>query len=534
MGMLFDRLVEARQINSDFLKPDYKKLFNPFLLPNMEEAVERISSAIKKQEKILIYGDYDADGVTASIVMEQALRLAGARACDIDIMLPDRFADGYGMSPKIVTKVKKDGINLVITVDCGSSNAEIVEKLRENNIDTIVTDHHECPDNLPDAVAVVNPKRKDFDGFRDLAGVGVAFKIASALVKKGLIPDGQEKWLLDLVLIGTICDSMPLIGENRILCFYGLKVFEQTKRPGLKELIRTAGVKKIDSDAIGFQIGPRINAAGRIKSANIALDLLRVKSRSDAVQLAIKMEDLNKKRKLEQNTALNEIKKRGISNEPVIVEVGKWHEGILGIVAGQLVEEYRKPAFVLSEVSEGIIKGSGRSFGEFSLAEALKNCKESILQGGGHNFAAGVRIESGKVSDFEKQINEYYKSLKLSEQDRFLYIHEDLEVSSLNDFSLDFIDELKQLEPFGEANFEPIFRLKDVEIIENRKMGIDAKHLSLSVKGNDEKIFRLVAFFAPDEWFSYEPGEKHDILIHVLENEWNGTRSVEGRILEIF
>ena len=239
MNKLFEQLLKKRKIEPDFLHPDYEKLSSPANLPDVKKAVERIKKAIQESEKILIYGDYDVDGVTSSTLMEEALVLSGVKPENIEIMLPDRFADGYGMSPKLIKRAEKSKITLVITVDCGSRNHEIIDELNTLKIDTIVTDHHECGETLPAALAIVNPKRQDIDlkepSLRELAGVGVAFKLAQALAEEKLIKKGQEKWLLDLVLIGTICDSMLLVGENRILCFYGAKVLEKTRRKGLKE-----------------------------------------------------------------------------------------------------------------------------------------------------------------------------------------------------------------------------------------------------------------------------------------------------------
>lgn len=534
MNKIFEHLISKRGLNDEFLHPQYEKLTDAFLLPDMEKAIERIKAAISCQEKVLIYGDYDVDGVTSSTLMEQALKMAGIK--EVEIMLPDRFADGYGMSPKLVKRAEEQGIGLVITVDCGSANKEIVQDLQGKNIDVIITDHHECTRELPDAVAVVNPKRQDCDlvDVHDLAGVGVAFKLAQGLVKVGLIPDGQEKWLLDLVLIGTICDNMPLVRENRILCYFGLKVLAKSRRAGLAELFKCAGVSKFNSETIGFQIGPRLNAAGRIESADLALNLLRAKSSADAAALASKLEQLNSQRKSEQNEAMAEIEKRGVSAEPVIIEAGDWHEGILGIVAGRLVDKYRRPAFVLSKVGEGIMKGSGRSFGDFSLAEALAACGDTIINGGGHAGAAGVKIETGKVSDFCEQINAYYKSLKLQEQEKYFYQAEDLSVEELGDINLELIDDLAQLEPFGEGNAEPILLLSDVEIMEVRVMGQDGKHLCLMVQGKDRKILKLVGFSVPQQWFLNAPGDHVNILIQICENEWNHIRSVEGRIINIY
>lgn len=523
--------MEARGFSEDFLRPRYEDLMEPFLLPGMREAVERIKRAVEKGEKVLVYGDYDADGVTASVVMAEALEWAGAK--EVEVMLPDRFLDGYGMSERLVERAVDEGVGLVVTVDCGSANGGIIEKLTEKGVDTVVTDHHECPEELPKAVAVVNPKRKDFRGFKGLAGVGVAFLVAKALVREGMIPAGREKWLLDLVLVGTICDSMPMVGENRILGVYGLKVLEKTRRVGLVELMRRAGVREKSAEAVGFQIGPRINAGGRLGSAKLALDLLRAKSRVLAVGLADELEELNKRRQTEQRAVMAEIEARGVGSERVLVEMGNYHEGILGIVAGRLVEDYKRPAFVLTEVTEGILKGSGRSFGEFSLAEALERCREVIISGGGHKGAAGVKVETARIGEFREKINEYYDSLGLEGQERFLRAEADVSVKELAGFSLDFWEEMKRLEPFGEGNREPVFELRGVEVLETRLMGAEGRHLGLRVVGADGAKMKLVAFSAPEEWRRIEVGEKVDVMIRLVENEWGGVRSVEGRVVGV-
>lgn len=534
MNKLFARLLEKRHLKEDFLHPKYENLADPFLLPDMDKAIKRIEQAIKNQEKILIYGDYDVDGVTASTLMEQALTLAGAK--NIDIMLPDRFADGYGMSPRLIEHAKKSATNLVITVDCGSHNHEIINELNALDIDTIVTDHHECADTIPEAVAVVNPKRQDYAGpveLKNLAGVGVAFKLAQALVKQKIVPAGQEKWFLDLVLIGTICDNMLLTGENRILGYYGVKVLEKTRRPGLCELMRSAGVKRITSESIGFQIGPRLNAAGRLDTAELSLQLLRTDSATEAATLASKLEELNKKRRIEQHTATEEIIKRKKQNDSVIIETGNWHEGILGIVAGHLVEYYHKPAFVLTEIENGIFKGSGRSFGDFNLAEALNFAKDSIINGGGHAGAAGVKVEQKNLYAFREKINEYYRSLHLSDQENYFKTNPDLTIENLEDLSLDFIDELKLLEPFGAGNEEPIICVKNPDILEIRHMGDQGQHIRIDIKGKDDKILKCIAFSAPEAWFNLDSYESHDFMIKPIENEWNGVRSVEARLVDV-
>ena len=534
MNKLFVQLVQKRHLGDSFLHPKYEDSIDPFILPDVEKAVKRIATAIKNQEKILIYGDYDVDGVTASTVMENALKLAGAKK--IDIMLPDRFVDGYGMSPRLITRAKDGNTDLIITVDCGSRNHDIISELNILKIDTIVTDHHECGDTLPEAIAVVNPKRKDYeapDDLKDIAGVGVAFKLAQGLVKKGLIPSGQEKWLLDLVLIGTICDNMTLTGENRILGYYGTKVLEKTRRPGLKELMRIAGVKKITSESIGFQIGPRLNAAGRLDTADLSLKLLCTDSGTEAATIAAKLEDLNKKRRTEQRAATKEISDRGAKDTPVIIETGNWHEGILGIVAGRLVEEYHKPSFVLTELEGNIFKGSGRSFGDFNLAEAINQVKDIIISGGGHAGAAGVSVSREHLYAFRERINEYYLNLHLADQEKYLKSQADITTSDLKDLSLDLIEDLKQLEPFGAGNEEPIFRISGAQILETKRMGGDGQHLRVDIRGQDGGIIKCVAFFAPEEWFQLDIDSEYEFLIKLVENEWNGVRSAEARLIDI-
>ena len=531
MNKLFIRLLEKRGLTLSFLHPKYEDYIDPFELTDMDKAVARIKAAIKNQEKILIYGDYDVDGVTSSTLMEQTLILAGVPSENIEIMLPDRFADGYGMSPKLIDRAKNHQITLVIAVDCGSHNHAIIDELNSLNIDTIVTDHHETSDKIPDALAVINPHRKDdpTESLQNLAGVGVAFKLAEALKKEGIIDSGQEKWLLDLVLLGTICDSMTVIGENRRLCYLA-----KTRRPGLKELMQKAGVRTLNSDAIGFQLGPRLNAAGRLESATTSLELLRTKSPTESATIAEKLEQLNKKRKTEQNSATRKIKEHGVSDNPVIIETGKWHEGILGIVAGRLVEDYKKPAFVLTETTEGVLKGSGRSFGDFNLADALAHVKDTIIGGGGHAGAAGVKVARENLYKFREQLNDYYRSLHLVDQEKYFTETPDLELTDFSDLTLELLEDLKSLEPFGPGNEEPIFRLKNVQLVNVTRMGADQNHLRLDLRDKNGKYLKLVAFFAPEKWFTLDPTyDRIEPIIKLTENDFNGVKSVEARLLDL-
>lgn len=550
MSEIFAQLLRKREFGQDFLCPKYEETIRPELMPDLKKAVERLGEAREKHEKVLIYGDYDVDGVTASTVAAEMLERAGVQV--VEIMLPNRFTDGYGMSGKVVARAKELGVGLVLTVDCGSRNHEIIEQLRAEGIETIVTDHHECGATLPEETLVLNPKRRDalqavteakgeeltdqevdeLLELRELAGVGVVFKLAQGLVQKGLIPEGQEKWLLDLVLIGTVCDSMKLLGENRRLCFYGLKVLEKTRRPGLKELMRLSGVKRLDSDAIGFQIGPRLNAAGRMETAEKALELLRAKTRIKAAELAAELELLNQQRKKQQNEAVDEIRRRGVGEQKVIVERGDWHEGVLGIIAGRLTEEYHRPAFALAEC-DGILKGSGRSFGDFNLAEALTVCEKYIIGGGGHAEACGVKLELERFEDFCEALEEYCQSLRLEDQERFFAAREDLAIEKVEELSLELIDELKKLEPYGPGNGEPVFLLKNARVVEVAKLGEGDRHLRLVVWDQTGKSLKLMNFSAPKEYLALSGGEIVDVWFTLCENEFRGIRSVEGRVVRI-
>ena len=546
MSKIFEQLVEKRGLTREFLEPQYEECAAPGALPDMAAAVQRLGQAKARGEKVLIYGDYDADGVTASTALDEALRLAGIEVAGV--MLPNRFTDGYGMSRKVVERARETGAKLVVTVDCGSRNQEIVQELLEAGVETVVTDHHECGETLPAAVAVVNPKRRDVEtaggvasglgavgletsaaGLRELAGVGVVFKLAQALVEAGMIPVGQEKWLLDLVLIGTICDSMRLRGENRRLVYYGMKVLEKTRRVGLQELLRTAGVKRLNGEAIGFQIGPRLNAAGRMETAETALRLLMTRRRTEAAALAEELEGLNRERRTQQQAAVREIGQRGVGKEPVIVEAGEWHEGILGIIAGRLVEEYQRPAFVLARAGD-CYKGSGRSFGEFNLAEALKATEKWVISGGGHAAACGVKVPLEGLAEFAAAMNRYYEGLGLKEQERFLEVKEDLVVEDLGELTLELMEELRQLEPFGEGNAEPRFLLPEMRVMEVARLGAEGQHLRLMLEDGRGGRLKLMRFFAPEEDLRTPVGERVNVWATLAENVFRGTRSVEGRV----
>ena len=536
VSRLFAKLMESRGVGEDFLHPKYdaKWVHDPFGLPDMEKAVERLLRAREAGEKVLVFGDYDADGVTAATVMKDGLNALGIEVAEV--MLPDRFVDGYGMSQKVVERAREAGATLVVTVDCGSSNEEIIAELKAGGVDTIVTDHHECPVLPKSAVAVVNPKRpRSKYEFRELAGVGVAYKVICALamrVKDTDLARGWEKWLLDLVAVGTVCDSMPLLGENRALVYWGMQVLQKGKRVGLRELMRTAGVKAVSSEAIGFMVGPRLNAAGRLKDPYDAYALLNASTRVEAAALAVELNGLNAARKTAQEEAVTEARELVSADARVIVVRGKWSEGLIGIVAGKLVEEFARPVFVLTGEEGGLLRGSARGYGDFDLAAAIDHCRELLEGGGGHKMAAGVSLQEGKLKKFERAVNEFYDGLGLGDQKRYAEVAADLEIENVGDLSNKFFAETRLLEPFGEGNPEPTFRLPGVIATEVRKMGRDNKHLAMTVLGRDGKSLRLVAFSAPEEW-CVERGNRVDVAVRLMANEWRGVSRLEGQIMAL-
>ncbi len=530
MTKIFKQLLAARGLDESFLRPKYEDLFDPFELEGMKAAVARIEQARAMSEKIVIYGDYDADGVSSSTLLGDALKYFGCRR--VEVILPNRFIDGYGLNLPAVEKIAKREANLVITVDCGSGSEETIAALLARGIETIVTDHHEISQVPKSAVAVINPKRGDEVG-RRMAGVGVAFSLARALNmrKNGGKCDGQEKWLLDLVVIGTICDAMELRGENRILSYYGMKVLAKTRRAGIRELARVASVDldKLNTHAIGFQLGPRINAAGRMKSADLALDLMMATSRSKAFVLANELDGLNHERREAQDAAVREI--AVTDDEKVIVATGAWHEGILGIIAGRLVEMYGRPAIALTALKDGRLKGSGRSFGEFSLAKALHECPEGILlSGGGHASACGLSLPAEKLTEFKDYINQYYESLGLKNQEKYLRSVSDIVLTDLNEVNKELFAEIGLLEPFGEGNSEPIFEIsasvRGVQLLKE-------KHVALRIGDKNGKELKMMAFYAPEEWKAAKVGDKVKVQFTLAKNEFRGKVALEGNIISL-
>ena len=535
---IFEQILKNRGISKEnreaFLSPNYNNQHDPFLLPDMKKAVERLLIAHKKQEKITVYGDYDVDGVSASTVILTAFEKFGFK--NVDYFLPDRFKDGYGMNERGVRVLADRGTNLILTVDCGSLNHAEIDFAKGFGIDTIVTDHHNIAEVQPNAVAVVNPRRKEnkYPQAENFAGVGVAFKLIQALqTKLEGFPAGQEKWLLDMVALGTVCDIMKQTVENRQNTFWGLKVLSKTRRAGLKSMLALAGVKDPTSSTLGFIIGPRINSAGRLETAEKALDLMLEKDSFVAFEKAKNLDDLNKKRRKIQHEALEIAiqKAEDFKNDKVLVVADEsFNDGSIGIVASGLLERFKKPVFVIS-IEGDIAKGSARSFGDFSASQAVQNASEIIIKGGGHDAAAGVTLPTLKIDDFRKSVNDFYDSLKLKNQLEKLLPKVDVQLEDFSPISLELFEKISLLEPFGNGNEEPTFEIKNACVIARQEMGDKNQHLKITLSDGEREI-KMLKFNAPKDFFA-EIDEKVDVIFSLGLNEWQGQKNVEGQILHL-
>ena len=522
-------IIEEAEITK-FLNPKRSDFYDPFGMPDMEKAVERILKAIEKKEQIIIYGDYDVDGITSVTVLKSFLE---ERGIQVNVYIPNRLNEGYGLNKTAMEEIAKQGNKLMITVDCGITAVEEVEYAKTFGIETIVTDHHEPAEELPKAIAVVDAKRKDNKyECRNLAGVGVVFKLIQALsIKLGL---DQKEYLkyLDIVCVGTISDIVPLTDENRVIVKLGLKLVEQTKNLGLKEILQSCGYSKINSTTISFGVAPRINACGRMGHQEEALNLLLSKEVNQVKELTQKINEYNKTRQeIEKNIyneAVEQIEKEGLERKNTIVVSGKgWHHGVIGIVSSKITELYFKPSILLCE-ENGECKGSGRSVPGFDLHEALMECNDTINKFGGHAMAIGININKDKIEEFKK---EFEKIAKEKEVDKIIPIlNLDAEIK-LDDVNKEMVDSLKELEPFGEANKMPIFAFRNLKIDSIRSLS-DGKHLRLSVKDN-KNIINAIGFNMGALADMYIIGDRVDIAGNLEINLFNGVDSIQINIKDI-
>lgn len=561
--LLYNRGIKTQKEIDEFFNSDYKEdIHDPFLLKGMKKAVKRILQAVEKKEKILIYGDFDADGVCSSAILYLTLKHLGVQKPEAYI--PDRETENHGLNEKAIKSFAKKKIDLIITVDCASTDIKETDLANSLGIDVIITDHHELRDEVPNAVAIINPwQKKDKYPFKKLAGAGVAYKLACALLspnKKNSKNDKHElykKWLLDLTAVATVSDMMPVIGENRTLLKYGLGVLAQTKWSGFKELMKAskieplitkpssngeAPVTNLDTRTIGFILGPRLNAASRMDHANSAFRLLITKDKKEAEELAAQISQNNSDR---QNLTAKIVKKvearirkneeKGEPSKLIFEGSTDWPAGLVGLIAGKIADKYCRPTFIYNQ-RDDLIHASCRSASLVDLVDIIKQGSDFLDDYGGHKAAAGFRMKAKniqKAKDFFGEIVE--KKLKGKKITSSLEIDAELSLCEMN---WESYDEIQKCAPFGKDNLEPKFIAKNMEITEIRTVGNGDKHLKLSLAMFDNiqktaKNFKAIAFGLGEHNNHLKAGDLVDIVFEFIVNEWNGYRGLELKVVDI-
>ena len=514
-----------------FLNPTRNDFYDPFLLPDMEKAVNRIIEAANNKEKVIIYGDYDVDGITSICVLKQFLNNIGI---DAAYTIPNRLDEGYGLNKDAVKRIADEKYKLMITVDCGISGIEEVDYANSLGIETIVTDHHEPLDSLPNAIAVIDPKIKSSKyPFNQLAGVGVVFKLIQAIGKKLNIDEKEYLKYLDLVAVGTISDIVPLVDENRVIAKLGLKLVEVTKNIGLKTLINSLGYNNINSMTVSFGIAPRINACGRMGMAEEALNLFLTNDNQEALNLTDKLNEYNRVRQeIEKGIyedAIEKIKNDNIKEKDCIILAGEnWHHGVIGIVASKITDMYFKPTIlVCMEEKEG--KGSGRSIPGFDLHNALCKSSQYLQKYGGHEMAVGLSLHREDFENFKKVFENYASSCNLNQIIPIINI--DKEVTD-KELTIQNFKDLQKLEPFGEANKTPLFLFKNLKIDSIRSL-TEGKHMKLTLKTENGNIITAMGFNMGNRAEEFLIGDKVDIVGTLEINSFNGRDSIQFNLKDI-
>lgn len=540
--LLLSRGLKTEQEIQKFIAPDYQAdSHDPFGFDDMEKAVQRIKKARDEKQIVAIFGDYDADGITSSSILKETLDTLGIENF---VYIPDKRTEGYGMSVAAIEIFKQKNVSLIITVDCGITNIAEVQKANSLGIDVIITDHHHVPEDLPAALAIINPHAKNAERypFKDLAGVGVAFKLVQAIFQK-LLPEKieQTKWMLDLVAIGTIADCVPLVGENRLFVKYGLVVLSKTRRVGLTEMF-TVGRIMIDANAVpdtkkvSFYIAPRINAAGRIHHAYLAYNLITEKDLVKARDFALELEDNNAERQKITQSVVDEVKilaEEKFKDKKFIFAIGEHFAiGVVGLVAGKIVQQFNKPTVIFQE-TEGISKGSFRSIPQINIIETIGQCSELLVKFGGHSQAAGVSVTNENLPKFCEKMN-----MLIEKQLEGVDLAPEIKVDGeLKTDAVDFylVEELERMKPFGQDNEEPIFIMKNLVVRENRIIGSGNKHIKLyfTPKDGSPKVFEAICFGGYEKFKHVKMGNNVEILCNLQKDEWNGNKKIQLTLIDL-
>ncbi|WP_343344803.1 single-stranded-DNA-specific exonuclease RecJ [Terrisporobacter petrolearius] len=532
------QILNNRDINDEkdaeiFMNPSLEYLRDPFLMKDMKKATERIKNAIENKERIYIYGDYDVDGVSSTSILYIYFKSIDY---PVKYYIPNRLEEGYGINEDAIRKINNDGCDLIITVDCGITSVNEVGLANEFGIDVIITDHHECQSDVPDAYAIVNPKQEDCNyPFDMLCGCGVAFKMIQALTDEEEFKTSMFDYL-EVVTLATICDIVPLIDENRIIVKNGLKLMKEGKNLGLRELIKVCGIEtsKIGSSHIGYSVGPRINASGRLGHSYLGVQLFTTDLEDEAKEIANILEAKNIERQMIESKMYKEAEDVISSNENykddkvLVVAKEGWQHGIIGIVASKLTEKYYKPTILLT-IEDGEATGSARSIKGFSIFDALVSCKDLMNKFGGHEQAAGLALNAENIEELRKRVNEI-ADYNLSKDDLIENIKVEYELEE-ESATLDLVDNLHKLEPFGLSNPSPRFIMRDLLLTNIYKMGKNKQHLKLICE--NKKSYECVGFNMAYLADDFQEGDKIDVLFQVDENNFNNDRKVQFLLKDI-
>ena len=516
-----------------YLNPTRRDFYDPFEMPDMKKAVDRILKAMDNGEKIIIYGDYDVDGITSITVLKSFLHDLGT---EVGQYIPNRLNEGYGLNKDAIKEIAKDEYELIITVDCGITAIDEIEYANELGIDVIITDHHEPGENIPNAIAVVDCKRKDNKyPFRELAGVGVAFKVCQAIGITLKLPEKEYLKYLDIVAIGTISDIVPLVDENRVITKLGMLLVNCTKNYGLKSLLSSSGYTKVDSNCISFGVAPKINACGRMGFAYEGLDLLLSKNMEDANKKSSNIIKYNTDRqnfeKIIYNEAIEQIEKNNLQNANSIVLGGKnWHNGVIGIVASKITDLYYKPCLLISfDEDSDIGKGSGRSIPEFDLHEALMECQDILESFGGHSMAVGLSVKKDNLHLLQEKFEELANKGKIKNKRPALNIESSI---NIDEITKEMVESLDMLEPIGEGNKTPVWAFKNLKINSIRTLS-EGKHLKVTLSSGSNTLIDGIGFGLGDLSEDFVIGDKVDVVGTLEVNSFNGMESLQINLKDI-
>lgn len=535
LAMMLDiRGITKEEDVINFLQEN-KEFSDPFLMKDMDKAVERITTAVENGEKICIYGDYDADGVTSTSLLYSYLR--DSLGADVMFYIPTRTGEGYGMNKGAVDKIHSQGVTLIITVDNGISAREEIDYANSLGIDTVITDHHMPSGAIPKAVAVVNAHQKDDKSpFKDFSGVGVAFKLVMAIEGEYADVDSLLENFSDIATLGTIGDIVPLVGENRTLVKNGLRHIQNSDRIGINAMKQESGIaeKEINSSNVAFTLVPRINAGGRLGSSEKSVNLLLTEDEDEAVTIADKLGMDNRERQSIEKEILASIDEEvrrtpNIVNDKILVFAGKgWHQGVVGIVASRIKDIYDKPTIIIGIDDDGVARGSGRSVEDFSLCDAVFACSEHLTHYGGHPMAVGISLEKEKINDFRKAINAYCKDIKMP----YNILHIDCKLNP-NQLDLSILDSLSYIEPCGASNPSPIFGLYNMTVIATKEMG-NGKHMRITLSRGQGQVPVYAVYFNHNfQSCSYRNGDIVDVAVSLDRNIYNGQENLSVIIKDI-